>query len=216
MADYAASKLGARYDEIAVLEVLPSTTGGSLIGGSRSLDTLVTLRDGSTHEVSMDCHGLPGLQCLDDPLLEATSVMTGGYFDVPCAGEPPDGCATPVPATAPDALAAAVPLSVPRLNLPIDRVGRHEVIVGEATLPNGILSVAEFAFVSNEWPSDFKIVDGIVRLEVRSLEHPDRPFWNVYEHGWVPGTERVEVLLLFDVLRHEPGATLSIRDLVVG
>jgi len=39
--------------------------------------------------------------------------------------------------------------------------------------------------------------------------------WNIYEHGWREGIEGVEAVLVFDVFRFEPGATLSIRDVVV-
>jgi hypothetical protein len=223
MADYAASKLNTSTDEIATIAVLPPPTpeiiDGEVVlitrGGVAPVHTLVTLRDGSVHEVSMDCGGLPALQCRDDPRLEARTVTKGGYFDTPCPGEPPDRCATPVPPPNPKALAAATELRVARLDIPIDHDGHYEVPVGEATLPNGILSKADFGFVSPEWPTEFTIADGVVRLDVRSLGDPERPFWNIYEHGWIEGTERVEAFLVFDVLHRDAGAVLSIADLVV-
>ena len=221
MVDYAAAQLKTSRDEIVTIEVLPPPTpelidGVSVISlGGATVDTLVRLRDGSVHEVSMGCGGIPPIQCRDDPQLEATSPTLAGYWDVPCSGEPPDGCATPVPSPDPGPLAAAKDLRVPRLDIPIDHDGQYEVSIGEATLPNGILSVAEFEFVSQDWPSDFAIAEGIVRLDIRSLDDPDRLFWNIYDHGRIEGTERVEAFLVFDVLHHDPGAVLSIEDLVV-
>jgi hypothetical protein len=175
----------------------------------------VALADDGVHEVSMDCGGIAGFQCLDEPELRATSPTIAGYRDVPCDGEPPDGCASSVPPPDPEARAAAKELRVPRLDIPIDRVGGYEIAVGEATLPNGILTTAEFEFASPEWPSDFTIAEGTVQLTVRSLDHPERLFWNIYDHGWIEGTERVEAILEFDVLHQEPGATFSVEDVVV-
>jgi hypothetical protein len=223
MTDYAASRLNVHRDEIVAMSVMPPPTpevrdGMTILrtyGGASPVDTLVTLRDGSAHEVSMDCSGIPALQCRDAPQLQARSVTMGGYFDTPCAGEPPDGCATPVPPPDVEALPAAVALEVARLDIPIDHDGNFEVAVGEAGLPNGRLAVADFAFVSPDWPSDIVIADGMVILEVRSLDDPSRAFANVHEHGRVEGVERVEGLLVFDVLRHDPGAVLSVRDVVV-
>lgn len=223
MTHYAASKLHVQSDSIAGISVLPPPTPEvrdgvtilSTYGGASPVDTLVTLGDGSVHQVSMDCSGIPALQCRDDPRLEARSATMGGYSDLPCPGASPDGCATPVPLPDREALADAVGLNVARLDIPIDHDGHYEVPVGEATLPNGFLSVADFGFVSEAWPSDVTIADGIVRLEVRSLDDPTRAFVNVYEHGRVSGTERVEARLVFDVLNHDPGAMLSVRDLIV-
>lgn len=65
----------------------------------------------------------------------------------------------------------------------------------------------------DSWPADLTILDG-VRLEVRSLDD-GKPLMNIYEHGWRKGVEPVEAFLVFDVFRFEPGATLSIRNVVV-
>ena len=183
--------------------------------GGATVDTLVRLHDGSVHEVSMHCGGISPIHCRDDPQLQPMSPTLAGYWDVPCTGEPPDGCASPVPSPDPEAIEAAQELRVPHLDIPIDHDGQYEVPVGEATLPNGILSVAEFKFASPDWPSDLAIAEGVVRLDIRSLDDPDRLFWNIYDHGRIEGTERVEAVLAFDVLHHDPGAVLSIADLVV-
>ena len=52
-------------------------------------------------------------------------------------------------------------------------------------------------------------------IELRSLEPDGKPFQNYYDHGWRPGVERVEAILVFDVLWFEKGAILDIRDVVV-
>jgi hypothetical protein len=54
-----------------------------------------------------------------------------------------------------------------------------------------------------------------VLLDVRSMEPDGRPFDNYYLHGWREGLERVEAVLVFEVRRFEPGAVLSIEDIVV-
>ena len=223
MADYAATRLQMARHEIVEMTVLPPPTpevrDGKTILQTRSggppVDTLVTLRDGSVHEVSMDCGGIPALQCQDAPQLQAMSVTMGGYFDTACTGDPPKGCQTPVPPADATAAAAAVPLHVARFDVPIDHDGHYEVPVGEAWLPNGLLSTADFGFVSPEWPPDMTIADGVVRVEVRSLDDPTRVFANVHEHGRVAGTEHVAAFLVFDVGRHVSGAVLSVRDIVV-
>jgi hypothetical protein len=216
MADYAALKLETTPGEIAAVSVLPPPTpeirdGVTILrttSGGPNVMTLVTLRDGSVHEVSMDCGGIPALQCREDPQLQAVSVTMGGYFDTP------EG-ATPVPPPDPQAVAAARPLRAPSLDVPIDHDGHYEVAVGEATLPNGILTTADFGFKSPGWPADVAIADGVVTLEVRSLDDPARRFVNIHDHGRVAGTERVEGFLVFDVLHHRPGAVLSVRDILI-
>jgi hypothetical protein len=81
-------------------------------------------------------------------------------------------------------------------------------------LPNGILTEASFRFI-DDWPAGVSIAGGSVLLKVRSLEPGGRPFDNYYQHGWREGTERVLAELVFEVSRYEPGAVLSIADVVV-
>ena len=69
--------------------------------------------------------------------------------------------------------------------------------------------------MSPDWPTNISIADGVVSLVVRSLDDPTRAFMNVHEHGRVAGVERVEAVLIFDVLRYDAGALLSVRDVVV-
>jgi hypothetical protein len=144
--------------------------------------------------------------CFDDPRLSASSITHGGYFDTP------EG-ASPVPTAAPDALADATELRIDRLDIPIDHVGRYDVTLGQVRLPNGLLTTADFALV-DDWPPGLTILQGGVGLEIRSLEDGEL-ILNIYEHGWRAGTERVAAVLVFEVFRFDPGATLSIRDVVV-
>jgi hypothetical protein len=210
MTDYVASQLGTTREQIASLDVIPQPTPqlGIYSGGS-GVDVSVTLRDGSVHRVDIGCGGIHHPQCDDDPHLETGSVMHGGYYD----GTMPELLGGQ-PTIAPDALAGALPLRITRLDIPIDHVGHYEVSLGEARLPNGILTAADFALVES-WPTGVSILDGRVGLEVRSLDDGGKPIRNIYEHGWHPGSERVEAVLVFDVAHFDPGATLGIKDVVV-
>jgi hypothetical protein len=209
MTDYVASQLGTTREQIASLDVIPQPTRppGTYTGGP-PVDVSVTLRDGSAHRVTM-CGLGGGNECRDDPQLEASSVMHGGYYDG-TAAELLGGR----PTIAPGALADAMALRITRLSIPIDHVGRYEVPVGEARLPNGILTDADFALV-DDWPPGVSIVDGGVGLEIRSLDEGGKPIRNIYEHGWHPGSERVQAVLVFNVAHFDPGATLGIKDLIV-
>jgi hypothetical protein len=130
----------------------------------------------------------------------------GGYHDFP-------EDATPVPTAAPDAIAEATELRIDRLDIPIDHTGLNEVRIGELLLPNGLLTAAEFELV-DDWPANVTILDRGVGLEIRSLAD-GKTIYNVYEHGWRDGTERVEAVLVFNVFRFDPGATLGIRNVLV-
>lgn len=213
MTDYAAFQLKVQREDIVAIDVLPEPTpeikDGETILNMRSggppIDVRVTMTDGSTQLTSMNCVGIASHPaCLDDPHLSTGSVMDGGYYDRPC-------CPSPVPSPASDAMAEATALEIDRLDIPIDHVGRYEVRVGEADLPDGILTTVDFALV-DDWPPGVSILEG-VRLEIRTLG--GEPIRNIYEHGWREGTERVVAILVFDVFRYDPGAVLAIRDVVV-
>ena len=55
----------------------------------------------------------------------------------------------------------------------------------------------------------------MAQINLRSLEPDGKPFQNYYDHGWRPGVERVEAVLVFDVLWFEKGAVLAIHDIEV-
>jgi len=220
-ADAAAAQFGANPDDIVAVEIVPTPRPEGLFGEQavRSLsgpgiEIQVTRTDGSRPRLKM-CVGVSmEPACQAQPHLRAQSPITGGYRDIPCDGEPPAGCATPVPPPDPAVLAGAVALEVDRLDIPIDRRGSYSIVVGEARLPNGILSEASFGF-ADPWPAGVSIASGVVSLDVTSLEPDGLPFRNVYEHGWREGLERVEVTVRFEVIRFEPGAVLSLTDLIV-
>ncbi|HET7168894.1 MAG TPA: hypothetical protein VFI69_06790 [Candidatus Limnocylindrales bacterium] len=212
--DAAALQLGTTREDVVSVEVVPDPTPEvrdgvtvlQTLGGAPRMNLLVTLAAGTVHQVSM-CGGVSmEPQCVADPHLIADSVTQGGYHDVP------EG-SSPVPSAAADALTEATGLHIDRLDIPIGHTGRTEVVLGMARLPNGLLTTADFELV-DAWPADLSIVDGRVTLEVRSTED-GKPIQNIYAHGWRTGTESVEAVLVFEVFWFEPGATLSIRDVVV-
>jgi hypothetical protein len=168
--------------------------------------------EATDHSVFCGPIGWNSLLCTDTPHIRISSVTMGGYFDIPCGPDgTPDECASPVPSIAPKAAAESVPLKVPSLVIPIGHVGDYAIDVGEAVLPNGILSEAS-ATLADDTRTDVLIPDGIF-LEV--VGEDGTPIGNIYDHGWRPGTEQVHVRLVFTVESFDPGATLEITDLVV-
>jgi hypothetical protein len=216
MTDKAAFQLHTTREDITAIVVVPEPTpevrdGVTILqtrSGGPPIDLLVTLADGTIHQTTLFCVGVnTEPACVDDPHLDAHSIsLDGGYFDRTAD-------ATPVPSIAPDALAEATALRIDRLDIPIDHTGTNEVVLGEAWLPNGLVTTAGFALV-DDWPPGVTILDGGVRLEVRS-QLDGKPIQNIYEHGWRKGIEGVDAVLVFDVFRFDPGATLSIADVVV-
>ncbi len=181
-----------------------------------------SLSDGGTRDQEVRCLGVgsqDSLACTDHPQIQLSApyAPNGGYHDVPCGdtpgGEPGSACATPLPSIDPAAAAAAVPLEIASHDYPITATGHLEIDVGRAILPNGILSDARFSLADPSTRA-FAVASG-VHLQVRSLDPSRPPFFNVYEHGWYPGTEAVEVFLVLDVTSVTPGAMLEVRDLVV-
>lgn len=215
MVDGAAAEISKTRADVTAATIIPDPPPeGATLGGAHPILLRITLADGSTHDARM-CGGLAmGPACTDDSRLDARSLTAGGYRDVPCSGEPPDGCPTPFPSSDPDTLDAATPLTVAERTIAIEHDGRHEVSLGKASLPNGILTDASFAFEEG-WPDDVALAGAFGWIEVRSLEPDGKPFDNYYLHGWREGVERVEAFLVFDVLWFAPGADLSIRDVVV-
>lgn len=215
MVDQAAAEISKTRADVTIATIIPDPPPeGATLGGAHPIRLRITLVDGSTHDARM-CGGLAmGAACTDDSRLDARSLTAGGYRDVPCSGEAPDGCPTPFPSSEPDVLDAATPLTVAERTIAIEHDGRHEVSLGTASLPNGILTDASFAFEAG-WPDDVALAGAFGWIEVRSLEADRKPFDNYYLHGWREGIERVEAFVVFDVLWFAPGADLSIRDVVV-
>jgi len=215
----AAEILGVADDDVTAIAIAPDPTpraDGVLetLGGARAIIILAQL-DGTIHEVPM-CFGIPsGPACMNAPMVGVRSAIGAGYRDVPCTGEPPDGCPKPIPRLDPAAVRAAEPLRIGSRVIPVTALGPQEVRLGTATIPNGVLTIAE-GRLADPWPAGVRFSSRELSLEVRSLVAGRPPFMNVYEHGWWPGTEAVEVFLVFDVRHVEPGATIEIRNIVVG
>lgn len=188
-------------------------------GGGTAVIVRLTPPGGVSREFPFVCGvgSQVSIACNEEPEIVVRTPMDG-YHDIACAGEDaagnPTACATPLPSTDPTARAAARPLWVPRLDIPVDHDGAYEIEVGRASLPNGVLTVAAATTAS---PTDPGVVllDAI-DLTVESLDPAGKPFLNAYDHGWTPGVEEVRVMLRFVVVQHQPGATIPIRDIAVG
>jgi hypothetical protein len=208
----------AAIDETLVAGVEMLTPAGPGAPGERRAMARIrfSLRDGTS--VTQDVTGCGGvgrddeLACTNDPQLQ---LFTGIDHDVPCAGEAPNGdpagCATLPPEPPPAAIAAAKPLRVAALDIPLDHVGAYEVKVGNAGLPNGYLSKRQFG-VTDTRPADFWITGGI-RVDVRPPAGRP-PVGSIYREPF-KGTEPVDVFLMFEVTQTSPGAVLRVRDLIV-
>jgi len=218
------AKGGAGYGEtdqvtVQLLGDPACPDGSTTCSVMRTMDFIVRVRligpDGVSSDAPVFC-GLGGdrsLLCTDTPVIQRRSPMAG-YTDVPCTGEAPENpCASPVPSPDASALAAARPLEVSRLDIPIDHVGTYTIPVGEASLPNGILSEATFD-LSNDSPTNLLVSSDGVFLQIESLEG-GLPFENIYAHGWHTGTERVSATLTFTVESFDPGAVLEVTNLTV-
>lgn len=168
----------------------------------------------SDHPVFCGLGGEATMLCTDTPLVRVRTPIAG-YHDVPCGptpgGEPGSACATPLPTIAPAAARKAVPLEVGRIAIPIDHDGAYSIDLGDAVLPNGILTEATATLV-DERRSDVLIPDGI-RLKVVGAD--GKPLENAYTHGWRRGTERVHVRLVFSVESFDPGVVLELVNVVV-
>ena len=139
-------------------------------------------------------------------------VPTGVDTDLPCAGEPPTGCATPVPTPRLWARASAHPLRVPALDVPLSHLGRYEIEAGVAVLPDGYLSQLSLSLANGTDGS----YDADIRVELRATPTASPEPMNRYERGVMPGRHVVHVFVVFDLFAVRPGAVMQIRDLVVG
>jgi hypothetical protein len=169
----------------------------------------LTFADGGYGDTSFSCPGVSGAflpHCMAEPHLVLRNPIENGYRDYP-------EHATPVPEIEPAAAAAATELTIPRIEIPIDAPGPQRVKVGQATLPNGILSETRFA-TEDTWPSTFVLRQGSVTIEVVSVDRGDT-LVNLYEHGWVEGLETVDVYIVFDAGIVRPGARLVVVGLTV-
>ena len=164
--------------------------------------------DGHSPEDSVSC-GVGGrftILCTESPEVQVSSPTLGGYFDYPSG-------ATPVPTIDPAVAVDARQLRVAAMDIPLDRIGRYSVAIGNATLANGILQEAAFT-LANLHPTTYSTAEDGVRIVVESLDGGPR-FLNIYEHGWRAGVEHVTVKLEFAITSADPGAVMPVRDIVV-
>ena len=198
----------------------PSGATGSVVNVH-----IVTDRGAASDQV-VDCTRMPmslgGINVLCDTISNGAglrlqypqldSPISGGYHDTPCSGEGPIGCATALPTIEPSALAESMRLAIGSVEIPIDRAGRYSVVLGQASLPSGILSAAS-ANITSSPANPLVSYDGY-QLVVKSLDGGP-PFDNYYQHGWRSGTERVQVSLDFTILMFAPGAVVEVSSVDV-
>lgn len=219
MLTVAAGALAVPDDEVTSIEIAPDPTtrpDGVImtLGGARPITVLARV-GGDVRAVQM-CGGVSTAPaCSDTQALVIGSAVGAGYRDVRCTGEAPTGCASPLPSLSPESVQGARPLKVDSRVIDVPTVGRYEVSLGRAVLPNGVLSIAR-GDVADAWPDRVRVSNSGIQLEVRSLVAGRPRFVNAYEHGWWPGTEEVEVFLVFEARHVEPGAAIEVRNIVVG
>lgn len=214
--DWAKAELPAGHGAIVAIELAPNPEPD--VARTMSFTALVRFRlaDGSELDFPLYC-GIGGqysIRCTNTPEIRTSSPTMGGYRDVPCAGEAPDGCATPLPTAEPAAQNAARPLTIASRDILIDRVGRFEIPLGQAILPNGILTEARFS-LRDPLTQAVSIGEGGVWLDVRPVDPGAPPFDNYYMRGWHEGIETVDAVLVFEVVSFEPDAMLELRDIDV-
>jgi hypothetical protein len=209
MALAAADQLGVGFDQVVAIDVVPNPSPEGIDFAHRTFLEVV-LASGARQSVIISCPGVSGAYdppCMSQPVVPIGYPLgpEGGYGDTP-------ENATPFPDLDPAAVAAATPLSITSLDIPITGLGSHTLVLGRATLPNGYLTSGSFA-MADPWPSDVLFAAGPRMVLTPTAGGP--PLQNLYEHGWHPGTEEVEATLTFDVAWFEPGASFTIEDVTV-
>ena len=220
--DALAAEFKIRPTDATSIELLgdPGCGTGPGVICMRSNSFVVRVRfhmpDGTAFEESDFCGvgGQYSILCTESPEVQVSAdLMHNGYHDIPCTGDPPSGCASPVPTIDPTAISDARPLLVKAMDIPLDRVGTYSVDLGNATLANGILTDASFS-LADVHPTTWSTTEDGVRLVIESLDGGP-PFSNIYEHGWRPGVEQVVAKAVFEITSADPGAIMQIRDVVV-
>lgn len=141
-------------------------------------------------------------------------VDRGPDRDVPCiegAGTDPV-CATPLPALTQAQRAAARPLAVASIEVPLDRLGSYRIYLGDAVLPGGVLEEASFALDNG---GDGTYLAPRFHIELEDAATKSVVPNNVYAKGVQAGPQRVSAYLRFDVQRFDPGAKVMVSDIVV-
>lgn len=196
---------------VAAARMSPATPPAPSLGSFPVAMVTFDLVRGGSVDVEVRC----GLTLSDRACNPEASILVraGVDRDVPCNVEPSgQACATPPPPPRPASVRASTGLAVPAIDVPIDRLGRYELLVGTAQLPDGVLSERSLMLVDPR-PTTYWIEPGI-ELQVRP-DLPGRPaIGNIYRDPF-DGPEPVRVYLVFDVVEFQPGAVLMVRDLTV-
>ena len=199
--------------DVGAVDILPPIQDGiPRIGGYMISRVRLHAEDGTERIEEIWCIGVGGGDdeaCDSDPRISIAAGPVSG--DIPCAGQPPTGCATLPPTPRPEVQAMAQPLHVPVLDIPIDRLGHYRIEVGSAGLPDGVFTGTS-ASVVDERPETFWIRDA--RLVVEPLD-PGRPEVGSKYREPFDGVEPVRVILEFVVTEFGPDAVLQVRDIVV-
>ena len=207
--DQARSRAEIAEADVRAISLQPFERQVNLGGGQVAL-VRFELASGASIEQDVWCVGVSmGPACND---MASIWVSGGVDRDVPCAGEPPEGCATLPPVPDGSALAAASEFRLASLDVPLDRLGSYEIRLGTATLPNGYLTERSLA-LADDRPESFWIDDG-VRLDVRPDVAGRPAIGNIYRDPF-DGPEPVTVYLVFDVTDLDAPSVLQVRDIVV-
>ena len=198
-------------DSVQSIFLLPFEQDVSLgVGGGAVALIRFELADGGHVDQDVRCVGVERSPvCNEDARI---SIAAGIDHDVPCAGEPPAGCATLRPPPDSAAMAAATPFNLTSLDVPLDREGPYEIRLGSATLPDGYLSERSLRLVDDQ-PDSFWI-DGGALLDVRS-DIAGRPFVGSIYRDRFDGPEPVTIFLVFEVTDLDSRSVLQVRDIVV-
>ncbi len=149
-------------ETVTSIDILPpSSQGGGLVGRRMVAEVRFHRSEAPDQTEEVWCPGITGENaraCSPDPQI---GIYGGLDHDVPCTGEPPDGCATLPPTPRPAVVAIAQPLHVAALDIPLDHLGSYEVEVGQAGLPDGALSTRS-ATLGEPNPETFRLDYGIM------------------------------------------------------
>lgn len=193
------------------IELLAPTRDSTNLGGYELVRVVFEVADGTSVVEPVVCVGVPrgpGDAVCQEPRL---AIATNVDHDVPCSGEPPEGCPSPI-VPDPAAVQVARPLRLPALDVPIEGLGHHEVELGRVGLPNGYVTRLDATIVNGQ-PTNFWITPAI-RLELRPEDAARPPFGNVYMRPLVDGVEEATAWLVFEVTEASPGAVLKLADIV--
>ena len=122
-------------------------------------------------------------------------------------------CSTPQPTPGTEASAAASPLQVAQLRVPLTATGPQRIRLGSLSLPDGYYTATSFMLMNG---SDGTFVVENLRVELDPLIAGRPPMrGSVATRPLMDGPEPFEAYLAFEVASFRPGAALDIADLFV-